>query len=107
MGTTQDEVRFLLVEPRCVECVEKAIWWLGETKGFWVQTGALFASAIGALWIVRSREKSERKRATVDLVLQQWSDDELIKAKREFRKLIDSGKGNLARFISEKESPEF
>jgi hypothetical protein len=56
------------------------VGWLGETWGFWIQTGALSASALGALWIVWSRARSERRRATVDLLIHQQSNVELREA---------------------------
>jgi hypothetical protein len=86
---------------------EKATWWLGETKGFWVQTGALLLSAVGALWIVFSRSRSERRRATVDLVLKHNEDEQLVQAKKDFLKILDGDDGNLARFLSHKESTEY
>jgi hypothetical protein len=54
--------------------------WLGESKGFWIQTGALFASAWGAIWIVWSRGRSERRRATVDLLIEREKNYKLLKA---------------------------
>ena len=86
---------------------EKIIWWLGETKGFWVQTGALFLSAIGAVWIVFSRSRSERRRATVDLVLQHKRDNELVEAKRHLLSLFDKGQKNFAGFLNQEDSPEY
>ena len=93
-----------MIEP---QCTEKVVWWLGETKGFWVQTGALFLSAIGALWIVMSREKSERRRATVELVLHNTSNSDLKTAKKEFLKLLESGDKNLARFSSQPDTSQY
>jgi hypothetical protein len=92
-----------LLEP---QGCEKIVWWLGESKGFWIQTGALFLSAIGALWIVRSREKSERRRATIEMVLHHNSDEELTQAKRLFANILTTGDGNVARFLSLKDSDE-
>jgi hypothetical protein len=87
------------------QTAEQLARWLGETKGFWVQTGALFLSAIGALWIVFSRSRSERRRATVDLVLHQMKDEDLVKAMHVFFSIY--GQGNLARFASQAESSEY
>ena len=86
---------------------ERAVWWLGETKGFWVQTGALFISALGAVLIVRSRSQSERRRATVDLVLHQINNQELLLAKKEFFKIIDSPEKNCSRFLNQKDTPQY
>src|ERR1022692_2881747 len=93
-----------LIDP---QTTEKITWWLGETKGFWIQTGALIISAIGGLLIIRSRSKTERRRATVDLVLHQKNDNELMEAKRHLLKLHDDGTKNFAIFLNQKESPEY
>jgi len=93
------------MEPQAVEAINKAVWWLGETKGFWVQTGALSLSAMGALWIVLSRARSERRRATVDLVLHQLSDADFQEAMKIFWKIYKDG--NLGRFVSQTDAPEY
>ena len=77
--------------------------WLGETWGFWIQTGALFASVIGALWIVWSRERSERRRATVDLLIEQLKDEALVSAKL----FVRAESSNLIRFLSNKDADEY
>jgi hypothetical protein len=89
------------------QAAEKAVFWLGETKGFWVQTGALFLSAVGALWIVFSRDKREKARATVDVVLHQKADSGLEEAKRKLLKLHENGHKNFAAFLADKECEEY
>jgi hypothetical protein len=85
---------------------EKVVWWLGESKGFWVQTGALIISAIGGVLIILSRSKTERRRATVDLVLQEKNDTALIEAKTALLALHASGQKNFASFLSDKNCPQ-
>src|ERR1700694_1101879 len=83
----------------------KAVRWLGETGGFWIQTGALFLSALGGLWIVFSRSTSERRRATVDLIIHQTNDHDFVSAKKTFLGIRDGG--NIARFLSQKDTAEY
>lgn len=87
-----------------VPCTTDA-WWLGETKGFWIQTGAFLVSAIAAaITIVYNakqvrllrhqnieNERSARSRATVDVVLHQKSDVELQGARKKFAEMHDTG----------------
>src|SRR6266852_3117467 len=86
------------------QTVTKATGWLGETTGIWFQTGSLFLSAIGALWIVFSRSRTEKKRATVDLMLHQTKDKTLMDAKKKILELHESGQENFACFLQEKDS---
>lgn len=83
------------------------LWWLGETKGFWVQTGAFLVSAVAAgitifynaqqVRLLRkqnsSAEQAARSRATVDVVLHQKCDAELQAARKKFAELHDAGGG--------------
>jgi hypothetical protein len=83
------------------------LWWLGETKGFWVQTGAFLVSAVAAaitifynaqqVRLLRkqnvSSEQAARSRATVDVVLHQKADAELQSARKKFAELHDAGQG--------------
>jgi hypothetical protein len=43
---------------------------LGETLGFWIQTGALTISAVAALWLISATRRDNKRRATIDLVIQ-------------------------------------
>jgi len=92
-----------LVEP-CA--TQKVTWWLGETGGFWIQTGALLVSALGAVLIILSRSKTERKRATVDLVLQLKKDTDLTNARRTILKLHNAGQKHFAPFLADADCPE-
>ncbi|MYZ41393.1 DUF4760 domain-containing protein [Schauerella aestuarii] len=48
--------------------------------GFWIQTGAFVLSAIGAIAVIFYNGRVSRQRATVDLVLHQKADSDLINA---------------------------
>lgn len=85
----------------------KTVFWLGETLGFWIQTGALIISAGAGVLSIVSLSRSERRRATVDLVLHQKQDTELIRAKKRLLELLQAGETNFARFLSDKSSDEY
>lgn len=75
-----------------MECTEitKCAWWLGESKGFWIQTGAFFLSAIAAVLVIWHNGKVAKKRALIDLIIQQKSDESLIQATQRVYELQDS-----------------
>lgn len=54
-----------------------AACWLGESYGFWIQTGAIVLSAIAAVAVIWISSRSAKKRATIDLILDQHANDEL------------------------------
>ena len=58
-----------------------------QTYGFWIQTGAISVSAIAAILLIYDAHSTARKRATIDLVLQQKLDAVLIDAKKKFSAL--------------------
>lgn len=64
------------------ECqqIAKTVGWLGETWGFWIQTGAFFLSAIGAIAVIYYNGKQARLQALINLLTQQKTDVELIAA---------------------------
>lgn len=72
--------------------VAQSIGWLGETWGFWIQTGALFVSALWALWTIKVNGSMAKKRALIDLIIQQKSDQSLIDATQLVYKLAENGK---------------
>jgi anti-sigma-K factor RskA len=76
-----------------MDCSEaaKCIWWLGETVGFWIQTGAIFLSAIAAIYVIYHNGKLAKQRALIDLIIQQKADENLIAATRRVYDLQDSG----------------
>ena len=69
----------------------KSIWWLGETIGFWIQTGAIFLSAIAAIYVIHHNGKLAKKRALIDLIIQQKADSSLLNATRRVYELQDAG----------------
>lgn len=58
----------------------KAIGWLSETWGFWIQTGAFILSAVAAVAIIYYNAALARTRATIDLIIHQKADKELLDA---------------------------
>jgi hypothetical protein len=99
--------------------ISKTVGWLGETWGFWIQTGAFLLSAVAAsialfynarqVHLLRTQtETSERQaksRATVDVVLHEKSDNEFTAARKKFAELRESGK-SLTQYACAK-APEF
>lgn len=54
---------------------------IGQTNlGFWIQTGAFILSAVAAVLVIYHNGRMAKKRATIDLVLHQKSDQKLIDA---------------------------
>lgn len=76
-----------------MDCQEaaKVAFFLGESRGFWVQTGAFILSAFGAIAIIYNNSHQAKKRATVDLVLYELGNPLLIEAKKHVRLLRESG----------------
>ncbi|KGQ46802.1 DUF4760 domain-containing protein [Gallibacterium anatis] len=61
--------------------MEETVKFLGESYGFWVQTGAVLLSAIMAVLAILHNGRMARKRTTIDVLLQENQDKELIAAK--------------------------
>lgn len=74
----------------CNETAKTALL-LGETMGFWIQSGAFILSALGAIAIIFNNSHQAKKRATIDLVLHELSDQAVIDAKNSVRKYRESG----------------
>ncbi|QJD89131.1 DUF4760 domain-containing protein [Duganella dendranthematis] len=68
----------------------KVILWLGESLGFWIQTGAFLLSALAAAYIIYHNGKLARLRATIDLVMHQKSDQDLLRCIEEVYRLNES-----------------
>jgi hypothetical protein len=90
----------------CQPIVDQAKW-LGESKGFWVQTGALVISAAAAVWLIWASDKSQRRRATIQLVIHQKLDEKLQKAKDILFSLHKDNATNFARYLEDPTSPEY
>ncbi|RFC36301.1 MAG: protein of unknown function (DUF4760) [Candidatus Nitrotoga sp. LAW] len=80
---------------------------LGETTGFWLQTGAFFVSAIGAIYVIYANGRQARVRATIDLVLHQKQDHELTDARAIVIGLHRNGEKNLSRYLADVTQPEY
>lgn len=61
--------------------MEDVAIFLGESYGFWIQTGAVVLSAIMAILAILHNGRMARKRTTIDVLLQENQDKELIAAK--------------------------
>ncbi|MBK1780591.1 DUF4760 domain-containing protein [Advenella sp. WQ 585] len=62
---------------------------LGETYGFWTQTGAIVISAIIAFFMWRHQATQARRRATIDVILDERNNDKLNKAKARIYEILD------------------
>jgi len=91
----------------CADEIAGPVKWLGETIGFWVQTFILFISALAATWVIRSSKTQEKRRATIDVVMHQKSDDKLIEARSVLLGLLDRGEGNFAKYLESTSSKEY
>jgi len=80
---------------------------LGETWGFWIQTGALIISAIAALWLIAASRRDNKRRATIDLVIQQKQDLELQAARRWVLSMHENREDNFTRYLGDKDTDEF
>jgi hypothetical protein len=58
----------------------KTIGWFGETWGFWIQTGAFILSALAGVAVIYYNAALARTRATIDLIIHQKADKELLAA---------------------------
>ena len=72
-----------------METTAKAIGWLGETWGFWIQTGAFSLSALGAIAVIYFNGRQARRRATIDLILHQKADKDFLNSTKKVWKLAD------------------
>src|ERR1700675_370809 len=81
--------------------------WLGETVGFWIQTLVFLASAIGGIWIILARGSQEKRRATVDLVLEHIHDASMRDAELLVTMLHESGEQNLAKYLGDPKSEQY
>lgn len=88
-----------------MDCHETAKYF-GETIGFWIQTGAFVLSAIAAITIMYHNEKMAKRRATIDHIIFQKSNKELLTAIHSVYQLHEN-KTQLSSFIGKSETDEF
>jgi hypothetical protein len=81
--------------------------WFGETAGFWIQTSVLAVSAIAAVWVIRASKTQEKRRATIDLIMDQKRDPNLVVARKKIIAMHESGEKNFSRFLSTPASDEY
>ena len=74
--------------------------------GFWIQTGALLVSATAAVWVIRASDRSQQRRATIELVIHQKLDDKLRNAKAYVAALHEKQEGNWAKYLEQPHSDE-
>jgi hypothetical protein len=81
--------------------------WLGETVGFWIQNLILTVSAIAAIWVIRASKTQEKRRATIDLVMDQKRDVTLVAARHTLMSLHESGEKNFAKYLEDTSSNQY
>lgn len=64
-----------------------ALYSFWHTYGSDIQNGAVVLSAIAAFAVIRDSRRTARRRGTLDLILHQQSDAELVKSRAEFNKI--------------------
>lgn len=70
---------------------QEALTLLGESVGFWIQTTAIIVTGIAAVISIRTNGRSSQHRATIDLLLAQKTDQNLIDAKKVVSNLHKNG----------------
>jgi hypothetical protein len=90
------------------DCSEtaKIVLWLGESIGFWIQTGAFLLSAVGAVAVIYYNNSAARKRATIDLVMHQSRDGKFRDGRRTVKKLSVNGEA-CTRYFEDRDAPEY
>jgi hypothetical protein len=81
--------------------------WLGDTIGFWVQTFAFIISAVAAILIIIYSKRQESRRATIDLVLHQTSDQEFKDTRKKIKKMHESKDQNFSKYLDQPDSEEY
>lgn len=84
----------------------KSLGWLGETWGFWIQTGAFVLSALAGVAVIYYNGKQGRLRATIDLIIHQKSDTQLLACIEQVYKL-SLNKVQFSKYANDHDSEEF
>ena len=71
--------------------IVKTIGWLGETWGFWIQTGAFLLSALAGVAVIHFNGKQARTSALVNMLTLHKSDKDLVAATKRVNALQSSG----------------
>lgn len=80
---------------------------LGDSQGIRTQNLILLVSAIVAIWTIRFSARQDRRRATIDIVVEQKNNVEWQEARRIVHKLREEHTLNLTRYFQEQDSPEY
>jgi|GEM_PF-113954 len=84
--------------------MNETIKFLGESYGFWVQTGAVVLSAAMAVLAILHNGKMSRKRTTIDVLLQENQDETLRNAKFEVFNMANDPRNEFVNiYFKEKE----
>ena len=78
----------------------KTVIWLGESLGFWIQTGAFLLSAVGAIGVIYYNGKQARVRSLIDIIMHQKGDSDLIEATRRVYAMKSNG-GSLSNHVNQ------
>lgn len=75
--------------------------WLGESIGFWIQTGAVVLSAVAAVIVIWFNGMALRRRATIDLIIELERDVEYNTKYTSVSKLIKKNESfvNYAEYL--------
>lgn len=77
---------------------------LGESYGFWIQTGAVILSALMAVLAILHNGGMARRRTTIDVLLQENQDQQLVAAKfTVFNLARDPNQSFVELYFAEKE----
>ena len=73
----------------------------------WVlaENAILAVSAFLGILTIKSSGRQERRRATIDLVIHQTKDPELIEARQHFHELLGAGESNFCKHLDDKHFP--
>ena len=84
--------------------MNETIKFLGQSYGFWVQTGAVVLSAAMAVLAILHNGKMSRKRTTIDVLLQENQDETLRNAKFEVFNMANDPRNEFVNiYFKEKE----
>lgn len=79
------------------------IKFLGESIGFWIQTGAVVISALTAVAVIWHNGRAARRRATIDLIIELERDTEYKNKYASVSKLIQKNESlvNYAEYLND------
>lgn len=89
--------------------ISQKVLFLGESCGFWIQTGAIVLSVIIAALVLYYGGLSAKNRATIDLIMHENQDDEFQAVKTKVFTEIKAGNSlvNYFKSLNEAEQKEF